>query len=291
MLYDYQYAVNNAGEGSTEVLGSKSLTGQGGKKMASGRNNIINAVLAEKAAEHIKEMDIGFAGETERSARESIIYGGPDKTPSPLPAVKCDQVFRDIDSVAAAIAYRKKGKVAILNFADYVKPGGLFLRGSRAQEESLCMESNLFNILNQEALSGYYEYNKKNRNRELYTDRAIYTPGVIFVRDGEQYQFDVITCAAPNKSSAGRYHRVTTEENHEIMQERIRFLRAIAEDQKVEILIAGAWGCGVFGQPPTLVAKWFDRTFYRSGISKIVYAVPSFGKDNANVRAFKKMFY
>lgn len=258
--------------------------------MASERNRILNAALAEKAAEHIREMDMEYAGETELAARKSIIYGGPDKTPSLLVQGKCEQVFRDVDSVTAAIANLDKGKTAILNFADYVKPGGLFLRGSHAQEESLCMESNLFNILNHEALSAYYGYNKKNRNRELYTDRAIYTPGVVFVRGGKVYRFDVITCAAPNKSSAGRYNHVPTEENHKIMQERIHFLRTITEDQKVETLIAGAWGCGVFGQPPTLVAKWFDREFSGSGISRIVYAVPSFNKGNANVRAFRKTF-
>ncbi len=258
--------------------------------MTARRNSIMNPVLAEKASEHVRKMELEFAAETERAAQESIIYGGPDQLPSPLPPGRCDQVFSNVDTVTAAIAEHVNGKAAILNFADYVRPGGLFLRGSRAQEESLCMESNLFGILNHDALSGYYGYNKKNRNRDLYTDRAIYTPDVVFLRDGRQYRFDVITCAAPNKSSAGRYHHVQTAENHEIMQERIRFLRTLVEDQKVDVLIAGAWGCGVFGQPPTLVAKWFDRTFYDSGIRRIVYAVPSFNGDNANVRAFRNTF-
>ena len=258
--------------------------------MAGRGNYIKDAFLAEKAKEHVTQMEQVYAEQMEKAAAESVIYGGPDRAPVHCQGGRCDQVFLGIDSVSAAIRNEGKGKVAILNFADYVKPGGLFLRGSHAQEESLCMESDLFGILQSDALSSYYEYNKKNRNHELYTDRAIYTPGVIFVRDGREHQFDVITCAAPNKSAAGRYHHVKTEENHECMQERIRFLRDVAEDQKVDVLIAGAWGCGVFGQPPTLVSRWFKIAFLRSGVKKVVYAVPVPKGENANSRAFRSMF-
>lgn len=89
------------------------------------------------------------------------------------------------------------------------------------------MESNLFNILSHKGLSGYYEYNKGNRNRDLYTDRAIYTPGVVFLREDKEYRFDVLTCAASNKAVAGRYQHVRTEENHEAMKERISFMRDV----------------------------------------------------------------
>ena len=164
------------------------------------------------------------------------------------------------------------------------------MRGGNAQEENLCMESNLFNILSHTGLSGYYEYNKGNRNRDLYTDRAVYTPGVVFLREDKEYRFDVLTCAAPNKAVAGRYQHVRTEENHEAMKARISFMRDVAEDQKVDVLIAGAWGCGAFGQPPTMVAGWLKYAFLTSGVKKVVYAVPSKNGENANTRAFRKFF-
>lgn len=258
--------------------------------MAGRRNQIIDPYLAEKAGEHVRLMEERFAGEIRSSAAGSILYGGPDRIPVRREGKGCRQVFLAVDSVSAAIKSRDMGKIAILNFADYIKPGGLFLRGSHAQEESLCMESDLFGILQAPELAGYYAYNKANRNRDLYTDRAVYTPDVVFLRDDQVFRFDVITCAAPNKSAAGRYHRVVTQENHEAMQQRIRFLRDLAEDREVDVLIAGAWGCGVFGQPPTLVAQWFHDAFRDSGIKRILYAVPAPHGENANYRAFRKEF-
>ena len=254
------------------------------------QNHIKDPVLADRASKHAGSMEQMFAGKIETAARESVIYGGPDQVPARRQGSRCEQVFLNTDTVSAAIRNEGRGKIAVLNFADYTRPGGLFLRGGNAQEENLCMESDLFNILNHEALSGYYQYNKENRNRDLYTDRAIYTPGVVFIRDNKVYQFDVITCAAPNKVVAGRFQHVKTEENHRAMQERIRFMRDVAETQNVDILIAGAWGCGAFGQPPTLVAGWFETAFFRSGVKKIVYAVPSGNGENANTRAFRKVF-
>ena len=260
--------------------------------MPTGRNSIKNSVLAEQARMHVEFMEQEFAGETESAVRDSVIYGGPDRDPAHRQGRGCRQSFLNTDSVSAAIRLQNAGggKVAILNFADYTRPGGIYLRGGNAQEENLCMESNLFNILSHTGLSGYYEYNKGNRNRDLYTDRAIYTPGVVFLREGKEYRFDVLTCAAPNKAVAGRYQHVKTEENHEAMKARVSFMRDVAEDQNVDVLIAGAWGCGAFGQPPTMVAGWLKYAFLLSGVKKVVYAVPSGNGENANTRAFRKLF-
>ena len=82
-------------------------------------------------------------------------------------------------SVEAIFAYQD-GKVAVLNFASYKNPGGKFLDGSRAQEECLCHESNLYNVLATQA--DYYAWNNAHKNRALYLNRALYSPDIIFSR-------------------------------------------------------------------------------------------------------------
>lgn len=47
-------------------------------------------------------------------------------------------------SFAKAKEYVGEGKIAVLNFANPVIPGGGVENGSRVQEESLCRSSNLF---------------------------------------------------------------------------------------------------------------------------------------------------
>ena len=79
---------------------------------------------------------------------------------------------------AISAAFEQKGRVAILNFASYKNPGGMFLNGSIAQEEALCHASNgvLFEVLSSEKVfDAFYEQNRKMLNRALYHDNLLYT--------------------------------------------------------------------------------------------------------------------
>lgn len=62
------------------------------------------------------------------------------------------------DSVSAVFDADHENKVAVLNFASYKNPGGRFLDGSKAQEECLCHESYLYNVL-KEFEDSYYKQN------------------------------------------------------------------------------------------------------------------------------------
>ena len=62
-----------------------------------------------------------------------------------------------------------------LNFASAKNPGGGFLSGSQAQEESLARASGLYATLCDQ--TGYYEVNRRCRTA-LYTNHAIYSPRV-----------------------------------------------------------------------------------------------------------------
>ena len=195
----------------------------------------------------------------------------------------------DEDSVSAIFNHRK-GKTAVLNFASYKHPGGMFLNGSKAQEECLCHESFLYNVLS-DYESTYYAWNKKNLNRSLYRNRALYSPAIAFFKEGKSTLCDVITCAAPNYTSAKKYCEVTKKENTEALESRIKFILDIAAENKVDTLILGAFGCGVFGQDPFEVASIFKKYLETSHhiFDRVVFAIPS-NKHNDNLEKFKLAF-
>ena len=57
------------------------------------------------------------------------------------------------------------------------------MEGSSAQEESLCHESFLYNVLSR--YKEYYHANTYCKNRNLYSDRALYSPDIIFEHNAE----------------------------------------------------------------------------------------------------------
>ena len=234
----------------------------------------------ETAVRHTKEMADKYAAEISECIKNSTVYGGPDKAPVRAgDKAAPDFFFVNKDTVSAA---RFSGsKKALLNFASFKHPGGGFINGSKAQEEMLCHSSFLYNVLKE--FDGFYEWNNRNTNRGLYKDRAIYTPDVIF--DGTKC--DVITCASPNMSAGLKYGNVSAAENRKVLEKRIEFIRDIAEENSIEMLVLGAFGCGVFKQDPEEVAKAIKKAFAETSVKRIIVAVP--GNDN-NYRVFRKRF-
>lgn len=196
----------------------------------------------------------------------------------------------DLDSVAAVFHYYDKDKkMAVLNFASYKHPGGMFLQGSCAQEESLCHASALYNVLSR--CQSFYDWNNQHKNRSLYLNRALYSPDVPFSsKHGDISHIincDVITCAAPNKASAQKYCHVSDAENHTVLKSRIRFVLSIAEHEQVDTLILGAFGSGVFGQNGTEVAEIFKKLLTEEfwTFEKIIFAIPNDTR-NGNYQKF-----
>ena len=89
---------------------------------------------------------------------------------------------------------------AALNFASAKHPGGGFLSGARAQEESLARSSALFACLDGNPMYDFH----RDRKDPMYTDYAIYSPEVPVIRDDdgtlldEPYLCSFITCPAVN---------------------------------------------------------------------------------------------
>lgn len=251
---------------------------------------------SKQAREHTKEMESKYSDRIKESIRDTIYY---------FPAFKCDKVtqeiitkieVKEIDSVSAIFSCENHGankRMAILNFSSYKNPGGMFLNGSKAQEECLCHESYLYNVLSH--CNDFYEWNNKHKNKALYLNRGLYSPNILFIRKNgehsESLRFcDVITCAAPNKSAAQKYQSVSEEENTEVLMSRIKFVLDIAKDNNVDTLILGAYGCGVFGQNATEVAIIFREYLNTTHkcFKRVVFAIPK-GKCG-NLEAFKRVF-
>ena len=77
---------------------------------------------------------------------------------------------------AGNLLNKQNGNVTCLNFASAKNPGGGFLNGSQAQEESLARSSTLYPTLLKNEI--YYTINRQNRS-SLYTDHMIYSPKVL----------------------------------------------------------------------------------------------------------------
>jgi len=170
----------------------------------------------------------------------------------------------------------KSKRVALLNFASAKKPGGGFLNGSQAQEETIARSSGLYPCLTKFDKE-YYELHKKQGSRLLYTHTMIYSPDVPVFRDDrttkfldEPYQVDIITAAAPNACKG------KSPDHDKIFKNRIERVFSLAYSKDAEVLVLGAWGCGVFKNKYAIVAKMFAETLqrYHGAFLHITFALP-----------------
>lgn len=207
-----------------------------------------------------------------------------------------DQVNKGIMKVInqttskAIIEARKKypnKTICALNFASFKNPGGGFYNGAMAQEEALCHDSFLYNVLIK-YVDDYYTNNRKDLNHSLYYNRALYSKDILFFDESKNsYQTDILTCAAPNYREAMR-QGISLEKNQQILKSRSQYILNIATQEQVNILILGAWGCGVFGQDPYTMASIFKELLAYYSFDEVIFAIPK-GK-NKNDEAFKTLF-
>lgn len=241
---------------------------------------------SKHAHEHYEDIKVRLATETRASIENTKAYGPNliNRETDKEERVDHDVRLVELDSVSCLFDEPHNGKVCILNYASYKHPGGYFLGGSAAQEEALCHESNLYPIL-LAFDDTYYAWNKERLNKALYLDRALYTPDVVFEHNGQTKRADVLTCAAPNFRTGHSYQNVSVAENDSVFNRRIQFMYQIAEENGVDTLILGAWGCGVFMQNPWTTCKMLTENliFGKYKIKNVYYAIP-----NKNSENFKK---
>lgn len=205
-------------------------------------------------------------GQIHQSVHESTIY-------SDYQSVEPRVWIEDTDCVSAMIDMQRnynEPEITILNFASFHEPGGGYMTGAWAQEESLCSESNLWEILNDDKFNRYYNCNYRLHNHGLYEHRAIFTPDVEFNKGGYGIRYcNVLTCAAPNYKNA--ILKYSHDEVVEVYKKRLKFIYNILNKQHQSLLVAGAWGCGVFGFPRDIS----EQLFREVATIDTVLAIPS----------------
>lgn len=229
------------------------------------------------------------------SARQGTVSYPPDASlPNVVPSGRETrfEVTNDTTLNAARRLADAQHRVVALNFASARHPGGGFLNGARAQEESLCRSSGLHACINGNAMYAHHA----PMGGGFYTNYAIYSPDVpVFRTDegellDEPYLCSFITAPAVN---AGATREKDRESIRAEMETRVRKVLAIAAGHGHDVAVLGAWGCGVFKNDPEMVADLFRTalvTRFAGVFETVVFAVLDHSSDRSIIGPFEGRF-
>jgi uncharacterized protein (TIGR02452 family) len=280
------------------------LNKQGRAKLARDTlNNVIPHILKSNkraqdgvnASELIRYSPFLDSQKATSAPEPSSTPASTDEPPVP-PKVKVTVIQSDTyDAVQTLIQSTKPGtKIAALNMASALHPGGGVLNGALAQEESLCVRSTLYPSL-------------KDNFYRIPSTAAIYTPDVLVFRSAshadlpkaEWFYTDIISVAAPKHPDTvmGPDEKLVyeVEQDKETMVLKVRLIFQVARQKGIKHLVLGALGCGAYRNPPEEVAKIFRKAIFGDGrkrgpvegVEEVVFAIFD---DGENLRTFRDVF-
>ena len=188
------------------------------------------------------------------------------------------------------------GPIGVLNFASARNPGGGFLKGAEAQEESLARSSALYASLTR--ASSFYERHRA-LSSALYTDAMTLSPGCPVIREDSGALLPrpllatFITSPAPNAGAAVQNHPNEVPRIGEVLVRRSELVLALAAAEGAADLILGAWGCGVFRNDPRVVAAAFAthlRGAWAGRFRRVLFSVYDTSEMKGTLRAFEEEF-
>ena len=209
----------------------------------------------------------------------------------------CPCTVESISTVDAILAMAAEGadRRGVLNFASSKNPGGGFINGAMAQEESLAASGGLYKTLT--VNEGYYRANRACGTM-IYTDHAIYSPDVVFFRDGGFRLLETPVTASVLTLPAVNMGQVILKGEdqtlaEQAMKRRMELALALFAENGDRNLVLGAYGCGVFRNDPVKIAAWW-RELLESGFGRyfdrIVFAVLDRTGKQQCIRAFETEF-
>ncbi|KAF8119415.1 hypothetical protein EV363DRAFT_1384412 [Boletus edulis] len=196
------------------------------------------------------------------------------------------------DSLSSSSSF---GRIAVLNFASATRPGGGFLSGAQAQEESIARSSTLFPSLMTDTAQQFHRLHLRDRQGGLYHHAMIHSPSVVWVTP---FEIDILTSAAVNagdvRNKSGRHADQAKVESmiESTMKERMGRILFLMEQQGAKNLVLGSFGTGVFRNSVEMVAGiWADLLTgkdarYRSSFDRVVFAILG----TSTFTTFKKAF-
>lgn len=185
-----------------------------------------------------------------------------------------------------------EGNIIALNFASAKHAGGGFLRGTIAQEESIARTSALYPSLMSK--KEFYDYNV-SLNTPLYSDLMVYSPDVPIFRDDKfnlllnPVTSSILTSPAVNAGVA-RERGIKEKVIIDTMEKRIDKIIDFAVSKEPEVILLGAYGCGVFKNDATVVANLFKQSLSKVKTDKdikVIFAI--YDKNGEMVEIFKKV--
>ena len=192
---------------------------------------------------------------------------------------------------------QKNLSLGVLNFASAYNPGGGFESGAMAQEECLAYCSDLYKKQVDGAWD-YYEINRANRN-PLYSDN-MFMSNVTFFRNGgfsligTPTMCNVLTCPAVNMGAIRDRSQKNLENAKKVMKDRMRKILYLFAYYDCKDIVLGAYGCGVFGNDPYDVAKfWYELLFdedMKGYFNSITFSILDRPGRDSNIAVFKKFF-
>lgn len=203
-------------------------------------------------------------------------------------------------------------KVALINFASPIEPGGGFSEGTSGQEEHICyrtelsgfMENQIDRFTNDQG-GCYFPLNTPSRSGGL-----IHTPNVQVFRASQKegfrfldhpFKIGVLTSPAPVRPPLKTTHSgigFAKEETRDDMYILIRTQLQAAYTNGYNSLVLGAFGCGAFRNPPEAVARIYHELFSSefSGVFNYVgFAILDDSErethnPRGNIRPFQELF-